>query len=168
MNKNKILIVIIIIIGLIVSFPLFRGYAADITTLKNRIEELEIENQAIKEHYKTEYELRNGLDLKARKIYDAMEEKDLDTLQKAVTSSAEVLEDRMVFNSDNMENVYDFSYSSEVPFVLRQRYYELSPDKRTFVTGYEIIIKGAEQIPVITMIFTYENGKWKLSNLLPE
>lgn len=167
MHKNKALIGIIII-GLLVSFSLFRGNVAELTKLENRIRELETENEAIKEHYKTEYELRNVLDLMAREIYDAMEEKDLDTLKKAVSNSTEVLEDKIVFKNDNMENVYDFSYSSEVPFVLRQRYYELSPDKKNFVTGYEIIIKGAEQIPVITMIFSYENGKWKLSSLAPQ
>lgn len=167
MLKSKILIVTIVFIGVIVSFSLFRGNAAELTKLENRIKELETENEAIKEHCKAEYELRNVLDLKARKIYDAMEEKDLDALQNAVTSSAEILEDKIVFKN-NMKNVYDFSYSSQVPFVLRQRYYELSPDKKTFVTGYEIIIKGAEQIPVIIMIFTDENGKWKLSNLLSE
>lgn len=168
MHKNKALIVIIILIGLLVIFSLFRGNDVEITMLENRIEELEMENEAIKEHYKTEYEQRNVLDLMSREIYDAMKEKDLDRLKKSVTSGTEVLEDKIVFKIGNIESIYDFSHISEVPRVLRQRYYNLSPDKETFTTGYEIIIQDAEYIPVITMVFSYENERWKLSSLEPQ
>ncbi|KAB3539067.1 hypothetical protein F8154_01145 [Alkaliphilus pronyensis] len=168
MHINKLLVFIIVVVVLIVSFSYFRYNTAEITILQNRIEELETENQAIKEYYTAQYELRNKLDLMARKIYAAMNEKDLDTIKNAVTSSTEVLEDKLIFKEDNKEFIFDFSHISEAPTVLRQRYYELSPNRKTFETGYEIILKDAEYIPVITMIFTEEKGEWKLSSILSQ
>ncbi|QUH19515.1 hypothetical protein [Alkaliphilus sp. B6464] len=171
MLKNKPLFILFILIGLLISYLVLSSKTTvnteDNQILKNRIAELEIENQTIKEHYKTEYELRNILDIKARNIYTALIEKDLTTLETEVSNNAKVLPDRIIFTDNNSETIYDLSNFLETP-VLRQRYYILSTDKTTFTTGYEIYAKNTESIPVITMIFSYENGDWKLNSLQPE
>ncbi len=58
MFKNKLFIILFMLIGLLTSYLIIRRNTTVLTednqVLKNRIEELEIENKAIKEHYKIE------------------------------------------------------------------------------------------------------------------
>ncbi|SCZ02360.1 hypothetical protein [Alkaliphilus peptidifermentans] len=171
MYKNKIFVLVILILFVgcfyFISSIKTAQYEHSIEILENQIEELEEESRAIKEHYKTEYELRNLLDIKSRKIYKAIEKKDLITLEAEISEKTQIFSDKVIFREDNKDIIYDFQ-NSELSSALRQRYYELSADKSTFITGYEMLFPNAESIPVIIMTYIYENGDWKLSSIVFE
>ncbi|ABW17720.1 hypothetical protein [Alkaliphilus oremlandii] len=171
MLKNKPLIVSLILIIFLISYLIISSNIKDLTKnnqiLKSRLEELEIENQTIKEHYETEYFLRDTLDIKARSIYKSLIEKDLTMLEREVSNNTKVLPDTIIFTTENGEVSYDLYTRKDTP-ILRQRYYILSEDNRTFTTGYEIHSEYYDSIPVIIMIFSYENEDWKLSSILTE
>lgn len=149
--------------SLAIGFTLFgcSPSSNNIDELNLRIAELERENAAIKEHCSETYRLRNELDIKARKIYKALETQDIDTLKEEVSKNTKVLSDSILFDNEYGKYHFKFSPSDKLP-VLRQRWYELSPDQETFSTGYEILWEDTEYMPVISFTFSKEEGEWKL------
>ena len=167
MFKNKTLIIICILMVIVAGYLVISSNANQkileerVAPLETRINELEAENKRLK-FYKIEYELRNILDTEARKAFTALMEKDLDTLEQLVSKDTEIFEDKIVFNFENFDSIYEFHTYEKAP-ILRQRYYQLSPDQTIFNTAYELHREGSESIPVINITFYNENGEWKLS-----
>ncbi len=144
-------------------------YLQSIAKLELKINELEGESASIKEHYSQANNVRNTLDIKSRKIYDALKAKDTDFLKTVVSQNAEVLSDGILFHREHPKKFYlSKYYTLDTPFVLRQRFYMLSSDKEIFTTGYEILMKDLENIPVVNFTFIKEEGKWKLSFITEE
>ena len=126
-----------------------------------KIEEQEKAVEKLKNHYRLEYENRNIIDIKARSIYDALKDMNIEYLLKEVATGVSVNNDKITFENGNL---YEFS-KTNYEYVLRQRYYELSEDDLRFITGYEVIIETEDSIYVCIMEFVYQDSDWKLSNI---
>lgn len=129
-----------------------------------KIENIEKELEMLKLQYKAEYESRNIIDIKTRKIYDSFINRDIEYLKSEVSSGVIVENDKITFENGYM---YLLTEKNE-DFVLRQRHYSLNEDKTKFITGYEILLNDAESIPVYNFEFINENGEWKLNNIYEE
>jgi len=134
-----------------------------IAKLEKEIEDIE----DIEEYHSKSYLVRSHLDIESRKVYKAFENKDIDTLKEMTTKDTVFLSDEVIFNYDNsMSDIKFNSFGGSL--TLRQRWYDLSLDYETFMTGYEIIREGVEFIPVINFTFVIEDGQWKLCFITTE
>lgn len=129
--------------------------------LINKIEEQEKAFEKLKNHYRVEYENRNIVDIKARSIYDALKSMNIEYLKTEVATGVSIDNDKITFGNGNF---YEFSKVNN-KYSLRQRFYELSEDELSFVTGYEVIVESEDSISVCIMEFEYEENDWKLSNI---
>ena len=129
--------------------------------LNLRIVELEKEIENIEEYHSKSYEVRNHLDIESRNIYKAFENKDVTTLKEKTTKDTVFHLDEIIFAYDNSTSYIKLDSFGGSP-TLRQRWYDLSSDYKTFMTGYEIIRQDSESIPVINFTFVIEDGEWKL------
>ncbi len=136
----------------------------ELKEISTKLKDKETELDMLKLQYKTEYESRNIIDIKARKIYDSFINRDIEYLKSEVSSGVIVENDKITFENGYM---YLLTEKNE-DFVLRQRHYSLNEDKTKFITGYEILLNNAESIPVYNFEFINENGEWKLNNIYEE
>ena len=130
-------------------------------SLKIKIDEQNYEYEKLKNKYRIEYEIRNLVDIKARGIYDALMSSDIDYLKTKIAMGVLIDNDNITFENGNL---YSFSETSK-KYSLRQRYFELSEDNLSFITGYEVIVESVDSITICIMAFTYQENDWKLSNI---
>lgn len=136
----------------------------DLINIKLELNEKNEELEIFKLHYKMEYEARNLIDIKVRKIFDALMNQDIDILKSEVSSKVIVENEKIVF-----ENGYNYNLlKDDYIYVLRQRHYSLNENNLNFFTGYEIINENWEFLPVYNFDFVNENGEWKLNNIYEE
>ncbi len=130
-------------------------------SLKIKIDEQNYEYEKLKNKYHIEYEIRNLVDIKARSIYDALMSSDIDYLKTEIAMGVLIDNDKITFENGNL---YTFSETSK-KYSLRQRYFELSEDNLSFITGYEVIVESVDSISICIMAFSYQVNDWKLSNI---
>lgn len=163
--KRNILLLAILLVLLSIFTYLKTNELKDIKdeniSLKIKINEQKYEYEKLKNHYRIEYENRNLLDIKARRIYDALRSLDVDYLKTEIATGVLIDIDKITFENGNL---YEFSKTSN-KYSLRQRYYELSEDQLSFITGYEVIVESEDSITVCIMKFSFQDNDWKLSNI---
>ena len=167
MNKKTIVLLILLMILSVFTYIKLdqeKKSSENSKLLLVKIENIEKELEMLKLQYKAEYESRNIIDIKTRKIYDSFINRDIEYLKSEVSSGVIVENDKITFENGYM---YLLTEKNE-DFVLRQRHYSLNEDKTKFITGYEILLKNAESIPVYNFEFINENGEWKLNNIYEE
>ncbi|MFZ7102383.1 MAG: hypothetical protein ACOWWO_06970 [Peptococcaceae bacterium] len=169
--------VILIIIAAVLVFGGCSGETAadqelEPEELKSRVKELEqivAEKDARIKRYEKEYELRNVLDIAARKLLSALNSGRFGETEK------ELLNDSIVIKKDRLEISFE-NHGNEIPFFqnkldfekVRQRFYHLDEQGR-FVTGYEAIDISDDPIEldsgrrVLVFTFIEKPSGWKLA-----
>lgn len=164
MKLNSILLVIFLIVLSVFTYTRSNELIEakkEVENLNFKIEEQEKTIEKLNYHYQMEYEYRNILDIKARSIYDALKNLNLDYLKGEVAVGVTVENDKIVFEDGNICKLFRSDYD----YILRQRYYVLSDNELSFETGYEIISENVDSITVCIMEFKYQGDEWKLSNI---
>lgn len=107
------------------------------------------------------YELRNILDIDARRFINAMVNKDLETIKKYTAGNIRVYDNELVITLPQFRDKYTYQYPARVG-ELRQRHYSLDENKR-FITGYEASDESkTNSIWIIELTFIREGKDWKI------
>ncbi|MBO8165228.1 MAG: hypothetical protein H0Z34_16210 [Brevibacillus sp.] len=142
--------------------------------LAAKVEQLEAERNELKrqvdiltkqvDRLNQEKEIRNLVDLQARKVIAAMLAKDSAAITELVTKDVEVGEEKLIFDYPHgTEKKIDYPFLERAKDV-RQRWYEWQQDGR-FVTGMEIY--GDDSLlAVLVMTFVREGEEWKLESIV--
>jgi len=142
--------------------------------LRSRVKELEQiadEKDAQIKRYEKEYELRNTLDIKVRKLLSALNSGIFSETEK------ELLNDTIVVKKDRLETPFE-NHSNELLFFqnkldfeqVRQRFYHLDEQER-FTTGYEVlslsddIQERIDSRAVLVFTFIENTSGWKLADI---
>jgi len=142
--------------------------------LKFRVNELEQEvdeKDAQIKRYEKEYELRNILDIEARKLLSSLNAGIFGETEKDLLSdNMAVKEDRLEISfQDNDHEILFFQNKLDFESV-RQRYYHLD-ERGEYITGYEVMNSSDdvnERISsrgVLVFTFVEEPSGWKLVNI---
>ena len=167
LKYNSIILVLLLATLSFTIFGCTSSTSITVDELNLRIVELEKEIENIEEYHSNSYEVRNHLDIESRNIYKAFENKDVTTLKEKTTKDTVFHLDEIIFAYDNSTSYIKLDSFRDSP-TLRQRWYDLSSDYKTFMTGYEIIHEDYESIPVINFTFVIEDGEWKLCSITNE
>lgn len=176
MKNRKVIIcllVVMLIFGLIIVGCSNREEQLNIEFKKLEQEniELKVQNEHlanINKEYENEIrmyieaqELRNSMDILARKIIEALYNRDIDNLKTYLCDNATIDRKRIIFKFDNYQNEVEY-LSGEVQLEkLRQRFYFMGKDEK-YITGYEIINPEFENVSIMELTFVNKNGEWKL------
>ncbi|KUO60429.1 MAG: hypothetical protein APF84_16215 [Gracilibacter sp. BRH_c7a] len=142
--------------------------------LKSKVNELEQivhEKDAQIERYNKEYELRNILDMEARKLLSALNSGIFSKTEK------ELFHDNIVVKEDRLETPFE-NHRNEILFMqnkldfeqVRQRFYHLDEQGR-FITGYEVLFlsdniqKRIDSRAVLVFTFIERPSGWKLADI---
>lgn len=74
---------------------------------EDRVQSIESEIETLKDFYKVEAESRNLIDLKVRKIYDAIVYHNIEIIREEVTSKVEVDDDQIIFENGYIYDLID-------------------------------------------------------------
>ena len=119
MNKKTIVLLILLMILSVFTYIKLdqeKKSSENSKLLLVKIENIEKELEMLKLQYKAEYESRNIIDIKTRKIYDSFINRDIEYLKSEVSSGVIVENDKITFENGYM---YLLTEKNE-DFVLRQ------------------------------------------------
>ncbi len=139
-----------------------------IEELEFKIDKLELaidKKDAQIEKLKEEYELRNILDIKTRKILSALNRGEFSSDDaELLYDNVQIKEDKLVFSVEDFSSEIQF-FDGELDFEhVRQRFYLLNEQER-FITGYEIFNNTSDRAVLIFTFIKPDDSDWKLIDI---